>query len=81
MSSVQVGPASVALIEKHDGAHAMGAEFFTSRLAMILDLIDNGAIGRPDIGYGSDGHKAALSAIEKKIAQVRANIARREIER
>jgi hypothetical protein len=75
--SMSVGGATVALVESGGG---MQVEAFNTRLEMVLAVIDNGAIGRPGggFGYGSDGHKAALDAVEKQVERTRASIAAQE---
>ena len=54
---------------KHSG---MNCEAYPSRLALVLAVIDNGGISLADSYYGSDGHKAALDAVEQKIKAARA---------
>lgn len=74
--SMIVGGATVALVEsKHGG---MNCEAYPSRLAMVLAVIDNGGISLADSYYGSAGHKAALDAVEQKIAEARQRIARQD---
>lgn len=71
--SMSTGPAKVALVE-FDG-RAVRADAFEDRLAMVLGVIDNGAIAREKISYyGSDAHLAALQEIEKQIVVVRRKI-------
>jgi hypothetical protein len=71
MSSMSVGDATVVLVEFRRG----GAEstFFKSRLEMVLEVIDNGAIA--DSYHGSGEHLAVLDQIEAHIAKVRTFIA------
>jgi len=74
--SMNIGGATVALVEhKYSG---MNCEAYPSRLALVLAVIDNGGISLADSYYGSDGHKAALTAIARQVADVQAKIAARE---
>ena len=74
--SMSIGGATVALVEsKYSG---MNCEAYPSRLALVLAVIDNGGISLADSYYGSDGHKAALDAVEQKIKEARENSAARE---
>ncbi len=70
--SMNIGGATVALVESRHGG--MYCEAHPSRLALVLALIDNGAIGLADSFHGSDAHVAALDAIEAKLESVRAKI-------
>lgn len=74
--SMSVGGATVALVESRHGG--MNCEAYPSRLALVLAVIDNGGISLADSYYGGDGHKAALAAIAKQVADVQAKIAERE---
>lgn len=53
-------------------------EVYVDRLALVLDLIGDGSIGRGGgvAMFGSDEHVAALAAIDARVAEVRAKIAR-----
>lgn len=71
-----VGGASIALVEhKHGG---MEVDTFKTRLEMVCRVIDNGAVSLSDDGYGGAGHKLALDAVEKQIAETRVKIAEDE---
>jgi hypothetical protein len=75
MTTIVCG-ATVALVESR--STSMKCSAYPSRLAMVLDVLDNGAIGGPNGYYGSDDHKAALDAVEKQIAATRARISHQE---
>ena len=70
-----IGGARVAMVESRQGS--MHCEAYPSRLALVLDVINNGAIGG-GCGYGCDEHKAALAEVERQIADTRARIARQD---
>lgn len=77
---MSVGPAMVALVEFGHGS--VYSEAYKNRLAMVLDVINNGGIGTnlglpsiDEIGYGSKGHVQALDAIEEQLRATRAAIA------
>jgi NAD(P)H-dependent flavin oxidoreductase YrpB (nitropropane dioxygenase family) len=75
---MSVGGATIALVEAGGG---MQVEAYKTRLELVLAVIDNGGIGRPQgpgFGYGSEGHKAALDAVEQQIKLTRASIASEE---
>lgn len=74
--TMSIGGANVALVEsRHSG---MWCEAHPTRLALVLALIDNGALGVDGLGYGSDAHKAALAKVAEQVAQTQARIAERE---
>lgn len=67
-------------IQTHEGiavvencGRGMRVETYQSPLAMVLSVMDHGALGGGD-AYGCDKHKAALNTIEKHLAWVRARI-------
>lgn len=74
--SMSIGGATVAMVENRHGG--MYCEAHPNRLALVLALIDSGAIGLADSYHGSDAHKSALDAIEQRIRSVREGIAERE---
>lgn len=53
--------------------HGLQTETFKGRLVMVLEIMNNGALGGGN-SYGDDHHKAALDAIEAQVAEVRKNI-------
>jgi hypothetical protein len=70
-----IGGAAIALVEsRHNSMHC---EAYPSRLAMVLDVLNNGALGG-GIGHGCDEHKAALAQVATHIATVQAQIEQRE---
>lgn len=70
-----IGGATVALVESKRGGMDCGA--YPSRMAMVLEVLNNGAIGG-DGGWGSDGHKAALAEVAERIAAIQASIVAQE---
>lgn len=73
--SMHIGGATVAVI--HSDRGSMDCEAYPSKLAAVLKIINNGGLGHAlgGIGYGSDGHQAALVQVEQQIAATRASIA------
>lgn len=71
------GGAKIAFVEYRAGA--LHVETYESRLALILAMMDNGAIGG-GVSYGDNKHLGALQAIENHLAVVRGSIARQRAE-
>lgn len=75
--SMSIGGASVALVEsRHSG---MYCEVYPTKLALVLALIGNGALGVDASCYGSDGHKAALAKVQQQVETTLRQIAVREM--
>jgi hypothetical protein len=75
MTTMSIGGAKVALIDS--SRNGMLVEAYPTRLAMVLAVLNNGAIGGIG-GYGSDGHKAALNEVAERITIMLDVIAARE---
>jgi len=73
--NMSIGGAKIALVEHRNSG--MECEAYPSRLAMVLAVINNGALGG-GIGYGGDAHKAALSQVRQQVEETLQNIAARE---
>lgn len=74
MSSIRTG-AGVAVLNTLHGLHI---DCYANELDAVLDLLNNGRIGRPAVGWGSDGHKQALQKAAAHIQQVQAAIAEQD---
>ena len=74
--SMSIGGATVALVESRHGG--MYCEAHPTRLALVLALIDNGALSMDASYYGSDGHKAALTQVQQQVEKTLRHIAERE---
>lgn len=73
--SMSIGGATVALVEHRHGG--MICEAYPTRLALVFDLVDNGALGGGGF-HGDDAHKAALKLMAEHIVFIQAKIAERE---
>jgi hypothetical protein len=76
MASMSIGDATVALVESRLGG--MNFSAYPSRLAMVLAVIDNGALSLEPSCFGSDGHKAALEEVQRHVTKTLTTIAQRE---
>ncbi len=74
MSSIRTG-AGVAVLNTLHGIHI---DCYANELDAVLDLLNNGRIGRPSTGWGSEGHKEALVTAAAHILQVQAAIAEQD---
>ncbi len=75
--SMSIGGAKVALVEQ-SFTGGMQFDAFPTRLAMVLAVIDNGALSVDASYYGSDGHKAALAQVQQQIEKTLQQIAAQE---
>lgn len=69
-----IGGAHIALVDSRHGS--MQCEAYPSRLAMVLAVLNNGALG--DGGHGSEAHKAALATVAQHIVDLLARIEQRQ---
>lgn len=70
--SMSIGGATVTVVEARHGR--MNCDSYPSKLEAVLQMIDYGDLGG-GIGYGCDEHKAALDAVERRVAETRTKIA------
>lgn len=58
--------------------HGSDITCYPTELDAVLGMLNNGCIGRPSIGWGSEGLKKALATAAAHIQQVQAAIAEQD---